>query len=359
LAALASALLTALAPAAPVATAKTPTPAKVTIAKVTAKDTKITVAGKVTLPSTLKNTAKNRKKVKVAFTLTGGKGARETFTATITSKRTFAATHTTKLTGALGLAARVKIGSKVSGKAVTKGKAVTIAGGSSTNGSGAQGSSPTSSTTTPSSTTPAPNSPGADATPLVGTFRLDPGVSYIDGRHRGTWFQMRTPGNSFLVNGDSTSRNKEYTLLNPGTDGGLRTDVFQGPPTPAFGPTGESLGDRIVQPTKFFGQYFSVVTAPVDPQLGTVDPLPQVFVKDGKLSGQVTAFNAGWNSNWFNQGSPKPDGTSVGFTAPVSGTYDPTTRRFVLEWSSLIVSGPFDTFGGNWHFEGTFQPAAG
>jgi len=40
----------------------------------------------------------------------------------------------------------------------------------------------------------------------------------------------------------------------------------------------------------------------------------------------------------------------------VSGTYDSKTKKFVLEWASQIVGGPFNDFTGVWHFEGTFEP---
>jgi hypothetical protein len=167
-----------------------------------------------------------------------------------------------------------------------------------------------------------------------------------------------------LPNNDSTALDKNYTLLRPGTDGGLRSDVYQPAPSPAFAgtvggqPTGDALANRIVAPQKFFAIDFSIVTGAVDAQTGQADPLPQILVQDGKLTGQTTAWNAQWNGLSFNQGSPKPDGTSPGHTQPVSGTYDATTRRFVLQWKSLIVGGPFDGYTGSWHLEGTFVPAA-
>ena len=42
--------------------------------------------------------------------------------------------------------------------------------------------------------------------------------------------------------------------------------------------------------------------------------------------------------------------------APARGTYDPKTKRFTLEWTSLISGGPFNNFTGLWHREGTFEP---
>ncbi len=71
----------------------------------------------------------------------------------------------------------------------------------------------------------------------------------------------------------------------------------------------------------------------------------------------MAAVVASWNNEFFNQGSPKPDGSAPGLTAPVHGTYDADTGEFVLEWSSQIVGGPFNDFTGIWHLEGTFKPA--
>ena len=66
--------------------------------------------------------------------------------------------------------------------------------------------------------------------------------------------------------------------------------------------------------------------------------------------------SASWNNEYFNQGSPKPNGTRPGLTTPVSGSYDAATNAFVLTWSSQVVGGPFNGFTGYWHLVGTFVP---
>jgi hypothetical protein len=76
----------------------------------------------------------------------------------------------------------------------------------------------------------------------------------------------------------------------------------------------------------------------------------------GKLSGDLAAFDATWNKQAFNQGSPKPDGSRPGNTGAVSGTYDAATGAYSLTWTSQIVGGPFNSFTGYWHLEGTFVP---
>jgi hypothetical protein len=75
------------------------------------------------------------------------------------------------------------------------------------------------------------------------------------------------------------------------------------------------------------------------------------------LSGDLRAWEATWNKQDFNQGSPKPDGSTPKLTTPAHGTYDATTGAFVLEWTSTIVGGPFNEFTGSWHLTGTFRAA--
>ena len=87
------------------------------------------------------------------------------------------------------------------------------------------------------------------------------------------------------------------------------------------------------------------------------DALPAITALHGALSGQLTAWNAQWNGQSFNQGTPKPDGTLPTPTTKLSGTYNATTRAFTLTWKSRIVGGPFNGFTGSWHLAGTFVPA--
>lgn len=335
--------------------------AKVTLSQVKVAAQKVTIAGRVTLPV---NTARERKRTRVAFTLKDAKRKTERFTVAIDAKRAFKLTRATKLTGKLSLSSQVTIGGKASGKALSRTITVTVVtrrtttpggGGTTTPGGGGTTTPGGGGTTTP----PVPVPEGA--TPLVGTFKLDEGRQAVSGRLSGTYFRMLG-----VSNGDSTALDKNYTLLRPGSDGGLRTDAFQEPPVPAFAttdpvsglPSGNALASRIVLPQKFFSTDFSIVTAATDPQAGVADALPQIVNDGGTLSGQITAWNAQWNGLSFNQGAPKPDGSTGGGTKRPTGTYDVATQRFVLTWSSLIRGGPFNNFVGEWHLEGIFQPTA-
>jgi hypothetical protein len=201
------------------------------------------------------------------------------------------------------------------------------------------------------------------STTLVGTFKLAPGNCTFDSVS-GTYFRMIDPkGNvktgSFFQNPDSLCINKTYTLAVPGVDGGLVTGKYQPNPKPVFSATGGARADLIVQPQSFTAIDFSISTNNVDPQTGKKVPLPEIVDRGGKLSGQIEAWSAAWNKQYFNQGSPKPGGSHPGLTLPISGTYNSTTHAFVLTWASQVVGGPFNGFAGYWHLSGTFVPAKG
>jgi hypothetical protein len=224
---------------------------------------------------------------------------------------------------------------------------------------------------------------------LVGLFRMTPGAVAGD-RITGSWFRMLQPGGNaqsgpYMKNADSPADGGLATLLQPGTAGGLRTGGYQSQPTPAFATDGDSLADAITMPTKFFGVKFSISTNRVDLQTKTEVAPPMVWLDDGKLTADLSSWGASWNKQNFNQGAPKPV-LSTGAKAPgqeqaervwdwvsqewldsaptptvngadASGTFDPTTRAFVLEWTSLIVGGPFNGFTGFWHIEGVYEPS--
>jgi len=334
--------------------------AKLTITGVAVKsttgDAKITVTGRVKLPI---NTAKERKRAEVYLTLSGGAGKTantEAFTAKLTSKDSFSVAHTTKLAGALGLDAFVKIGGKQSSTRIVR--TVSVTASPATGTSTSQPGSSTSGASTPGSPS-SPGSPSTQGTALDGTFELEPGAQSVSGALSGTYFRMLG-----IINNNSTALNQEYTLLRPGTDGGLETFAYQEPPAPAFAAfnpstneySGNALANRIIQPQIFFEIAFSIVTAPTDLQAGLPDPLPVIVDTAGKLSGQIADWDAQWNGQSFNQGSPKSDGTLPGSTTPLTGAYDAATGHYVLEWRSLIIGGPFNGKTGEWHLQGTFVP---
>jgi hypothetical protein len=203
--------------------------------------------------------------------------------------------------------------------------------------------------------------PARAAEELVGTFRITAGRC-SGGTASGSYFRMVQPTGStkdgpWVDNGDSACADGTYTPLSPGTDGGLVTGTNQPAPNPGFDGSGNSLAVRIIHPVRFFGVDFSASTNATDLQTGTGTATPVLRSDDGRLSGDLSAFAATWNKQAFNQGAPKPGGSTPGGTQRPTGTYNAATRAFSLTWASQIVGGPFNNFTGLWHLEGTFVPA--
>jgi hypothetical protein len=306
------------------ARARTAATTKITITKFAVSGSKITLDGKVSLSA---SAARRRKRAVLLVTVIDTHGELERFTAKIGARDRFA-----------------------TGSGSTPGKATTPSG----SGTPSSPSSPTS-----------PTSPETPTGPvaLQGTFDITPATE-VKGAVKGSWFEMLIPGNRApLQNGNSPlTNNPDYTPLSPGTSGGLLTTAYQPAPNPAFEKqkTGEglnALADEIMQPQDFQGDNFSVVTEAVDHQnKSEADPIPHIIDTAGKLSGQVTAWVVGWNNQWFNQGSPKPNGLLPEETTAPTGTYNSATGQYVLEWKSAIIGGPFNGFLGSWHLEGTFVP---
>ncbi len=196
---------------------------------------------------------------------------------------------------------------------------------------------------------------------LAGTFQVTAAECAGGAPTAGSYFQMVLPGGTvdtgpFFPNPDSACSDQSYSPLEPGTDGGLVNGKFQPQPDPPMDATGNGLATAIVKPVKFAALDFAVSTNKVDPQSGTtVKPVTIKANTKGALSGDTTAFSVAYGGQQFNQGSPKPDGSLPGASATLTGTYDKKTGEYSFEWVSQIVGGPFDTFTGVWHFEGTFK----
>jgi len=215
-------------------------------------------------------------------------------------------------------------------------------------------------TTTAASGGSTTTKPTSGAGPLVGTFKVTAGACTSGADVKGTYFRMVNAGGTpakgpYVANADSTCTDKTYSALQPGTDGGLTTGAYQPQPSDPFDATKNGVADKIIEPVKFFAVGFAASTNAKDPETGKAVPEPTISVdENGKLTGKVAAVSVAWNGQQFNQGAPKPDGSSPGATAALTGTYDAKTGAYELEWASQIVGGPFDGFTGVWHFEGTF-----
>ena len=197
-------------------------------------------------------------------------------------------------------------------------------------------------------------------TKLIGVFAADAGKC-SGKKPSGSYMRMIQPEadleeGPFVENGDSPCKDKSFTPFIPGTDGGLSTADFQPTPKKAFDAEGNAIADAIMKPQGFYGVNYSISTNPVDPQTEDEIEVPAIYVDGaGNLSGDVRGWVVAWNGQYFNQGAPKPDGSTPGFTTPPTGTYDADSGRFELDWTSLVNGGPFDGFTGIWHLEGTFR----
>ncbi|HEY9053145.1 MAG TPA: hypothetical protein VIQ03_16475 [Gammaproteobacteria bacterium] len=112
------------------------------------------------------------------------------------------------------------------------------------------------------------------------------------------------------------------------------------------------MNDYIV--TWQFGYFGSVYnfTAPSNPEFSydAGGPPPSGFVDDtsNTIVMDLSSWFAWWNGIVFNQGSPN-----------ATGTYDPATGIFILNWSKLIVGGPFSGTTGYWQLTGFVEVTDG
>jgi hypothetical protein len=198
-------------------------------------------------------------------------------------------------------------------------------------------------------------------TPLTGTLKFTAGkLVKVHGKsqYTGTYFRMIEPGpaDAYFANASSTAKDKTYTLLRPGSNAGLELGKYQPAPSPAFSSQGFALAHRIVQPQAFESINFSISTAAKDAQSGASTKAPTLILNGSKLTGKFSAWTAEWNKIYFNQGAPKPNGSSPGRTSPaVTGTYNKKTHAFTITWYSEIVGGPFNLFTGFWHLQGVLK----
>jgi len=203
--------------------------------------------------------------------------------------------------------------------------------------------------------------PEADAEPvlegeLVGLFSVDATECTTAGSESGSYFRMVSIGGAvddgpFIPNGDSTCADQTFIEMTAGTDGGPIPGVLQRGAEPLSDDPGHAAPGPIPAPTVFFAVAFAMATTDEAPP-------PMIIATSGELSGDVSSVSAYYAGLIFNQGAPKPDGSTPGITSSApSGSIDLETGEYTLEWASQIVGGAFNEFTGIWHLEGTFTPA--
>jgi hypothetical protein len=200
----------------------------------------------------------------------------------------------------------------------------------------------------------------ASSKALIGTFSLTPGTC-SGSTASGTYLRMilpsGTPTGPYMSNSDSVCHDQSFTALKAGTDGGLITGAYQAQPSPPFDAKGNALAGTITAPTQFYGTSFATSSNKVDPQTHLSVSPPSVIATGSTLHATLPGFAVTWNNQYFNQGAPKPDGSSPGNTRAPTGTYNASTGAFTLSWTSQVVGGPFDKFTGQWHLQGFFHAA--
>jgi len=117
-----------------------------------------------------------------------------------------------------------------------------------------------------------PRRPRARAPGAGGDVQADAGLLLRRHRHRvvlphGLPYGKAASG-PFFDNPSSSASNPSFTLLRPGTEGGLVTGAFQEPPANAFANRGDAVAGRIIEPSRFAGVNFSVSTAAKEAQTG-------------------------------------------------------------------------------------------
>jgi len=142
-------------------------------------------------------------------------------------------------------------------------------------------------------------------------------------------------------------------VLNPDIPG-YDSDGPDGPSQPGSGYIGMVQPADILKSFSFFGSPTYVGTNPLSYQNGSANPAPTATVaEDGTLSVDMSSWEVFWNGTAFQQG-PRVS-AEEGFI-PAMGFYDSATGAYSLDWSSLIVGGPFANVVGYWHLEGQIRP---
>jgi hypothetical protein len=200
---------------------------------------------------------------------------------------------------------------------------------------------------------------------LSGVFKLTAGhCSTAHAKPTGSYLMVVSAAQGHAVpNPRGGCANAEYTVLQPGTDGGLETGRFQGQPTPAFDANRDSTVRRIIEPATFGHFRLGFATSPRDeqdaPSGAPAYPPPAALNDHGTLSVDLRSLVMTYAGR-ANATCAQSFGLGcwdLGSRA-AGGTYDATTHHFVIDW---FTGESFTPKGDSVevHLEGTFvsQPA--
>jgi hypothetical protein len=204
----------------------------------------------------------------------------------------------------------------------------------------------------------------SDSSRLNGLFRIAPGVCTDGtGLPTGSYLIVLSAATNHAVkNPHGGCKNPGYTLLRPGTDGGLITGEFQDVSGATFDSNANSRADRIIAPTRFGRFSFGFATNPRDEQdaaTGNVAfPRPQAIVSGTALRVDLRSLVVSYAGN-----ANTTCATSFGVgcwelgSENASGTYDAATGHFTLQW---FTGESFTPKGDSIevHLAGTFVPSS-
>ncbi len=228
----------------------------------------------------------------------------------------------------------------------------------SSTGSGATATSPSStSSSSPSTATQPTPASGTTGRAMDGVFHISAGSCAGSAAPSGSWIQLGL-GGAPIKNANSPCDGGAYTPLNQGTTG-LEAGTFQPDPTPTFDSSGNSLAGAIVTPTKFLGTDFGAATDPQNmqdaPTGPDVFPAPTAILSGDVIHANLSAVNFTYNGPPNGTcASGGGDGCYAVGSADVVGSYDPSTRSYLLSWTSIIHGGAFNNATASFHLVGDF-----
>lgn len=201
-----------------------------------------------------------------------------------------------------------------------------------------------------------------DAVHLAGLFHIDAGAcAGKKGLPTGSYLVVLSAASGGTVgNARGGCANPAYSLLRPGTDGGLVTGEFQENAGPTFNAHGDSREGRIVIPARFGALRFGFATSTRDeqdaPTGAAAFPQPSAVIEGSKLRIDLRSLVVSYGGR---PGATCAETFGGGCwelgSENASGTYDAATGHFTLQW----FSGRSFTPKGDSievHLEGTFVP---
>jgi hypothetical protein len=204
----------------------------------------------------------------------------------------------------------------------------------------------------------------AAPTHLNGLFRIAPGrCAGGHGKPSGSYLIVISAARSRAVrNPRNRCANHVYTLLRPGTEGGLTTGRFQPEPSPAFDARRNSTATHLIAPVAFGPYLLGFATNSRDeqdaPSGAPAYPAPSAIDENGTLDLDLRSLVMTYagNANATCRQSYGVGCWNLG-SRSAQGTYDAATHHFIIDWltgEAFVPTGDSIAV----HLEGTLVPRA-